>query len=99
MKGMFLLVFGIVLALTSIIGLIQNSILLFAFIGTGSAPSAGWYASVAISIVFVVVAIFSLRAKNSPPAKHWSLSLIGGVLGFLGAGLLKGVLFALVGSL
>jgi hypothetical protein len=100
MRGAFLLVLGVVLALTSIIGVIQNFILLFAFLGVGNAPSSWWYASVILSAVFVLGAVLSLRiAKHSPPAKHWGASLIGGVLGFVVAGLLKAVAYTLVGSL
>jgi uncharacterized membrane protein HdeD (DUF308 family) len=100
MGGAFLLVLGVVLALTSIIGVIQNFVLLFAFLGAGNAPTSEWYASVILAAAFIVGAVLSLRiAKHSPPAKHWSISLMGGVLGFVAAGLLKALAYTFVGSL
>lgn len=98
MRGPFLLMFGVVLALSAVAGIVQSLILLIAIIGAGNIPSAEWYLSLLIAVTFAVAAAIAFRASGRAlPARHWSMSFIGGLLGVLAGALLKGAIYVLIG--
>lgn len=100
MKRPFLITLGVVLALAAIIGLLQGLLSIVAIIGAGETPRVVWYASIIGSAVLGIVAAMAFRAtKNTPGARHWSLSLTGVLLGVLAGAILKGGLAALIVAL
>jgi hypothetical protein len=99
MKHGFLLMFGVVLALGAVSGIVQSLIFLIAIIGAGNIPGAEWFLSLVIAVAFAVAAAISFRSSGTPsPASHWSASLAGGVLGVLAGAVLKGVAYLLIGT-
>ena len=97
MKRGFLLMLGVVLALSAIMGVLQSLITLVAIIGASTMPGLGWYLYMIGAVVFGIAAAIALRASgHAPPARHWGLSLTGGLLGVLAGAILKAGLSVLI---
>jgi uncharacterized membrane protein YkvI len=98
MKNAFLNVFGLVLVIIAISGVIQSLVFIAAIVSQDRNQGlAFWSIYAASNVILAVAAVLSLRAaRHAPSSRKWGTALAGGLLGLLAAGLLKAGLTALM---